>query len=172
MPRIWRWLWVMIVRLWLRPAPSNIFLTEKGWQRIDVLKENESKAKDRVLIPAADRGLVFKPSSYLKPIAFTKGPEEKPVIRIQTLDNLAVEMTELHPVPIKQGKSIEMVQEIGLVEIIDNLAGVDKNELVTTGQATLAMVINCLGFVSRPLYITSQFFKSRLVEFLIGKSKN
>jgi transposase len=69
------------------------------------------------------------------------------------------------------GLVAEMAHEIGLVEIIDNLAGVDKNELVTTGQATLAMVINCLGFVSRPLYITPQFFKSRLVEFLIGKCK-
>ncbi len=106
-------------------TPDTNILTEKGWQRIDVLKENGSKAKDRVLIPASDRGLVFKPSSYLKPIAFTKGPEEKPVIRIQTLDNLAVEMTELHPVPIKQGKSIEMVQAktLKIGDIVYNMKG-------------------------------------------------
>ena len=91
-------------------TPDTNILTANGWQRIDVLKENSGKAKDRVLIPAMSQGLLFKPSPFLKPIAFTKGPEEKPVIRIQTADNLAVEMTELHPVPIKLGKNMEMVQ--------------------------------------------------------------
>ena len=69
------------------------------------------------------------------------------------------------------GMVATMADEIGLVDIIDSLAGVDKNEIVTTGQATLAMVVNCLGFVSRPLYITPQFFQSKLVHFLIGKCK-
>jgi hypothetical protein len=50
--------------------------------------------------------------------------------------------------------------EIGFIEVID--AQISRQERkVSVGQAVQAMVINVLGFVSRPLYLTPEFFHSR-----------
>ena len=40
---------------------------------------------------------------------------------------------------------------IHLVEVIDEIVGVDPRQKVTCGEAVLAMILNCLGFVDRPL---------------------
>jgi len=42
--------------------------------------------------------------------------------------------------------------EIHLVEVIDEIVGVDPCQKVTCRVAVLAMILNCLGFVDRPLY--------------------
>ena len=70
------------------------------------------------------------------------------------------------------GLPAQMAQDIGLVDAIDALLGTDSREVITAGQATLAMVLNCLGFTSRPLYITPQFFAPRNIKFLLGDAKN
>lgn len=57
--------------------------------------------------------------------------------------------------------------EIGLVELIDRLVPAPRRQ-VSIGQAVKAMVINALGFVSRPLYLTPEFFAQKPVELLIG----
>ncbi len=57
--------------------------------------------------------------------------------------------------------------EIGLVEQIDRLIPAPRR-LVSVGQAVKAMIINALGFVSRPLYLTPEFFAHKPVEWLIG----
>lgn len=57
--------------------------------------------------------------------------------------------------------------EIDLVELIDRLVPAPRRQ-VTIGQAVRAMIINALGFVSRPLYLTPEFFDNKLVELLIG----
>ena len=58
-------------------------------------------------------------------------------------------------------------QEIGLIETIDGQIGVNGRQ-VSVGQAVQAMVLNGLGFVSRALYLTPEFFRNKPVDLLIG----
>lgn len=60
-----------------------------------------------------------------------------------------------------------MCQEIGLVDIIDEQVG-ENGRQVSVGQATQAMVLNGLGFSSRALYLTAEFFANKPVELLVG----
>ena len=59
--------------------------------------------------------------------------------------------------------------EIHLVGIIDEIVGVDPRQKVTCGEVVLAMILNCLGFVDRPLYLFTEFMKTKPVEILIRK---
>ena len=70
------------------------------------------------------------------------------------------------------GLPAQMAEDIDLVGVLDALLGVDPREVVTTGQAVLAMALNCLGFTSRPLYITPKFFEPRNLKFLVGGPRN
>ena len=45
-----------------------------------------------------------------------------------------------------------IIDSIGIVEIINELIGIEKDEKVNAGQVVKAMIINGLGFVSKPLY--------------------
>jgi transposase len=56
--------------------------------------------------------------------------------------------------------------EIGLIEQIDAYVGPTKRK-VSVGEAVQAMVINALGFVGRPLYLTPEFFSNKPVDLLI-----
>jgi len=58
-------------------------------------------------------------------------------------------------------------QEIGLAEVIDEQVGANGRQ-VSVGQATQAMILNGLGFSSRALYLTSEFFANKPVEALVG----
>jgi transposase len=62
-----------------------------------------------------------------------------------------------------------IVDEIGIVEIIDNELGVHAQEKVSAGQVVKAMILNCMGFLSAPLYLFSQFFEGKATEHLIGE---
>ncbi len=55
-------------------------------------------------------------------------------------------------------------KEIELIEEIDKIVGVNDKQKVTTGEAVMAMVINGLGFVNRPLYLTPEFMKNKPIE--------
>jgi transposase len=55
-------------------------------------------------------------------------------------------------------------KEIGLVQEIDNLVGINEKQIVTTGEAVTAMVINALGFVNRPLYLFPEFMRNKPTE--------
>jgi transposase len=57
--------------------------------------------------------------------------------------------------------------EIGLINTIDDQIGHQERK-VSVGQAVQAMVINALGFVSRPLYLTPEFFHNKPVDLLVG----
>jgi len=59
--------------------------------------------------------------------------------------------------------------EIGLVEQIDQRVP-KRSGAVSVGQAVQAMVINALGFVSRPLYLSPEFFQNKPVDLLVGES--
>ncbi|MCP6758454.1 MAG: DUF4277 domain-containing protein [Fischerella sp. CENA71] len=62
-----------------------------------------------------------------------------------------------------------IVDSIGLVEIINNLLGSELGEKVSAGHVVKAMIINGLGFVSKPLYMFPDFFESIPCEHLVGK---
>ena len=45
-------------------------------------------------------------------------------------------------------------KEIGLADEINRIVGVDSRQKVTCGEAVVAMILNALGFVDRPLYLS------------------
>jgi transposase len=61
-----------------------------------------------------------------------------------------------------------IIDEIGIVEIIDRLLGTHPLEAVSAGLVVKALILNCLGFLSAPLYLFSQFFEGKATEHLIG----
>ncbi|WP_373278300.1 DUF4277 domain-containing protein, partial [Cylindrospermopsis raciborskii] len=61
-----------------------------------------------------------------------------------------------------------MIDSIGIVEIINELIGVEKDEKVNAGQVVKAMIINGLGFVSKPLYMFPEYCETIACEHLIG----
>jgi transposase len=58
-------------------------------------------------------------------------------------------------------------QESGLAAYLDALAGPSQQQ-VSVGTATVAMLLNGLGFSNRRLYLVSQFFATKPVEHLLG----
>jgi transposase len=58
-------------------------------------------------------------------------------------------------------------REIGLAEYLEALAGPSQQQ-VSVGAATVAMILNGLGFSNRRLYLVAQFFATKPVEHLLG----
>ena len=46
-----------------------------------------------------------------------------------------------------------LIDEIGIVELINQKLGVDNREKIATGQVIKVLILNGLGMVSRPLYL-------------------
>jgi transposase len=65
-----------------------------------------------------------------------------------------------------------LIDETGIVEIINQKLGVDNREKITASQVIKALIINGLGMVSRPLYLFNQFFEDKAVEKLLGTGIN
>lgn len=62
-----------------------------------------------------------------------------------------------------------MCDEIGIVDIIDSACGDQaKNKNLTFGQAVKCMILNGLGFVSRTLYLYSEYFEDKPIDLLLG----
>ena len=59
-------------------------------------------------------------------------------------------------------------EKISLIEQIDARVP-DTGRTVSVGQAVQAMVLNGLGFTSKPLYLTPEFYQTRPVDVLIGE---
>ena len=59
-----------------------------------------------------------------------------------------------------------MCDRIGLSDTIDTFIGPTKRK-ISVGEAVKAMILNALGFVSRPLYLTPEFFSNKPVDLLI-----
>ncbi|NEO33835.1 MAG: DUF4277 domain-containing protein [Symploca sp. SIO3C6] len=51
-----------------------------------------------------------------------------------------------------------IIDEIGIVEIINDLVGMEPKEIINAGVVVKAIILNGLGFVSRPLSLFPQFF--------------
>ena len=61
-----------------------------------------------------------------------------------------------------------LVDEIGIVEIINQKLGLDSREKISGGKTVKAMILNGLGMVSKPLYLFN-FFTLNAIEKLLGK---
>ena len=62
-----------------------------------------------------------------------------------------------------------IIDELGLVELTNEQIGEHCLEHVSAGKVLKAMLLNCLGFVSAPLYLFSEFFESKPTEHLLGE---
>jgi transposase len=59
-------------------------------------------------------------------------------------------------------------QEAGIAQWLDKQAG-ETRRSVSVGKATVAMVLNGLGFSNRQLYLVPQYFENKPVEHLLGE---
>jgi transposase len=59
-------------------------------------------------------------------------------------------------------------QEAGIAEWLDKQAG-ESRRSVSVGKATVAMILNGLGFSNRQLYLVPQYFENKPVEHLLGE---
>ncbi len=82
-------------------------------------------------------------------------------------------MNQLKSIEIKNldhlGIIAGIIDEIGIVEIINKQLGTNQKERVSPGVIVKAIILNGLGFVSKPLYLFPQFFEDKAVEHLLGK---
>ncbi len=63
----------------------------------------------------------------------------------------------------------QICDEIGIVEAIDKMIPPDPQMKLSHGECIKLMIINGLGFTSRPLYLEAQFFSSRAVSRFLMK---
>jgi transposase len=59
-------------------------------------------------------------------------------------------------------------REAGIAEWLDERAG-EQRRSVSIGTATIAMILNGLGFSNRQLYLVPQYFENKPVEHLLGE---
>ena len=59
-----------------------------------------------------------------------------------------------------------VIKDLGLVELIDERIGTDPRENISTGESIAGMILNGLGFSSKPLSLTPQFFKNKALSSL------
>ena len=64
----------------------------------------------------------------------------------------------------------QICDEIGIVKTIDKLIPRDPQMLLSHGECVKLMIINGLGFTSRPLYLEAQFFSTRPVNRFLEKN--
>jgi transposase len=76
------------------------------------------------------------------------------VIKVENIDHLGI--------------VAGLVDDIGIVEILNRRLGIDAREKVSTGVIVKAMILNGLGFVSAPLYLFGKFFQGKATEKLHG----
>ncbi|WP_194848098.1 IS1634 family transposase, partial [Candidatus Neptunochlamydia vexilliferae] len=62
-----------------------------------------------------------------------------------------------------------MCDEIGLVETINQITPPDPRAHLSAGECMKLMIINGLGFTSRPLYLEAQFFSTKPIKRLLGR---
>lgn len=60
-----------------------------------------------------------------------------------------------------------VIQDLGIIEMIDSRIVPDEREEITTGEAVAGMLINGLGFSDRPISLTPQFFQGKALDILI-----
>lgn len=58
---------------------------------------------------------------------------------------------------------------MSIEQIINEVVGSASRELITSGQIVKAIILNRLGFVSKPVYLFPHFFEDKATEHLLGK---
>jgi transposase len=64
------------------------------------------------------------------------------------------------------GLVASVINDFGLVELIDARLLPDEQEAITPGEAVAGMILNGLGFANRPLSLTPQFFANKPLDLL------
>ncbi len=64
------------------------------------------------------------------------------------------------------GLLTSVINDLGLVSMIDARLKPDEQETITPGEAIKAMILNGLGFANRPLSLTPQFFANKPLDLL------
>jgi transposase len=65
-----------------------------------------------------------------------------------------------------------MCQEIGIAEVINEYCPSESpDQIVSTGKALEAMILNGLGFVNKRLYLIPHFFRDKPIALLLGRIK-
>ena len=57
-----------------------------------------------------------------------------------------------------------LIDEIGIVEIINEQLGIKPQERLNSGIIVKGIILNAMGFVSRPLYLFPQFFNNKALK--------
>ena len=74
-------------------------------------------------------------------------------VRVERLDHL--------------GLLTSVINDLGLVSMIDVRLQPDEQEAITPGEAIKGMILNGLGFANRPLSLTPQFFAGKPLDLLL-----
>ena len=64
------------------------------------------------------------------------------------------------------GLMASVIKDLRLIERIDACLVPDAQEEITPGQAVAGMILNGLGFTTRPLCLTPQFFANKRLDLL------
>ena len=67
------------------------------------------------------------------------------------------------------GIIVGIIDEIGIVEIINEQLGIKPQEKLNSGIIVKSIILNAMGFVSRPLYLFPQFFNDKATEHIFGE---
>ncbi len=78
--------------------------------------------------------------------------------------NLAIQVQNLAHLGLVAG----VIDEIGIVEIINEIVPEKAAAKVSLGEALKAMILNGLELFTSPLYLFSNFFEGKAAEHLIG----
>jgi transposase len=78
---------------------------------------------------------------------------------------MSIEVSNLDHLGLVAG----LVDEIGIVALINEQLGEHSAEKISAGQVVKGMILNGLGLVSSPLYLFSRFFEGKATEHLLGK---
>src|SRR5439155_1969388 len=80
------------------------------------------------------------------------GEPRMEAVRVERLDHL--------------GLLASVINDLGLVSLIDARLKPDDQEAITPGEAVKGMILNGLGFANRPLSLSPQFFANKPLDLL------
>lgn len=81
--------------------------------------------------------------------------KELPNIEVEDIDHLGI--------------IAGIIDDIGMVDIINRKVGEHPQEEVSAGHVVKALILNCMGFLSAPLYLFGEFFTGKATEHLLGE---
>ena len=61
------------------------------------------------------------------------------------------------------------IKELKIIDMINERIGTSKQEIVSTGDAVAAMILNNLGFSNAPLYLSPRFFSDKALSSLFDR---